>query len=815
MLRYLFVLSGLLSWWAFCWMAASSYTEEQARSALSWKKQEAQRIASDLEIGFNRIVAVRQGMPRHMAGEPQVVDILQRVGQVAGPSPLGYEERKRRWTSDPVLADLDRGLRQAALQFGLDNVWILNAAGECIAAANAHTPESPVGTSYADRGYMAVARRGESTHVINLGRVWRVPRITFIEPVMVKGRFAGVMAAGANLDSFRNWAKTTHSIFADENGVIMLAFDPALVLRALPGAAVANLDERTRMLLYGQKDIPEIALMPWENGRFPDVFGLPGDGEPYVVAGGSGGGLAISVLQAVPEVAQYAARRGALFAAGGIVGSLLGLLALAGAGYLRALSWREAEFRRLAELSPDHVVRYDAEGHVRYFNNRLAQLLDLPRANVLGKRIDQFDPDGRFSALELARRRIMAGAPSEDVEIRLPTEDGGFMVHLVHVVPEVDISGRRHGTVAFGRDISVVKRLEETASEKYRQQLFAAQRIAHVGSWELDVATGHIAWSEEVFRIFECDPRQFRMSLSGVLSFVHPEDRERVEHSYAQALADRMAWSIEHRLRMPDGRTKHVRVLAETAFDGEGRPVRSFGTVQDITAECEAAQELAEAHLRLGELMRHQEDMREEERKRASYDLHEELGQVLSGLRMRVSALGIEFREEAYRPLLAKLPAMVSLLDLALDRLRRTVSALRPPVLASGIVAALEWQLREFETATSTRCRLESSEDLVLPEASATAVFRIVEAALSNVAQHAGATRVDVSIVRAGADWQVRISDDGRGFDPTSIPGKSFGLFIMRERAQRLGGTMRIEAVPGKGTVVEIRIPVAPEAENS
>ena len=113
-------------------------------------------------------------------------------------------------------------------------------------------------------------------------------------------------------------------------------------------------------------------------------------------------------------------------------------------------------------------------------------------------------------------------------------------------------------------------------------RLNEAQRIAHLGSWELDLRTGRLYWSAEIFRLFEIDPNEFDATYETFLKAVHPDDRDAVNLAYNNSLRDRLPYRIIHRLQMPDGRIKHVEEQCESEFTPEGTPLQSRGTVQDV-----------------------------------------------------------------------------------------------------------------------------------------------------------------------------------------------------------------------------------------
>ena len=143
------------------------------------------------------------------------------------------------------------------------------------------------------------------------------------------------------------------------------------------------------------------------------------------------------------------------------------------------------------------------------------------------------------------------------------------------------------------------RRVTEEALRESEARLKEAQRIAHIGSWELDLATDRLSWSEEIFRIFEIDPLRFGASYEAFLGAVHPDDREAVDRAYSESVKNRTPYEITHRLRMPDGRTKYVHERCVHYYDEQGAPLRSVGTVQDVSERVLAEQALRQSEARL------------------------------------------------------------------------------------------------------------------------------------------------------------------------------------------------------------------------
>ncbi len=213
-------------------------------------------------------------------------------------------------------------------------------------------------------------------------------------------------------------------------------------------------------------------------------------------------------------------------------------------------------------------------------------------------------------------------------------------------------------------------------------------------------------------------------------------------------------------------------------------------------------------------LSAHVESVREEERAGIAREIHDTLGQALTALKMDIAWVARRVTEDnpARDAILDKLHAMSRATDEVLDEVRRISAELRPGVLDDlGILAAIEWQGQRFEERTGTSCVVRSNLDGErLDRELSTAVFRIFQEALTNVARHAEATRVDVRIERSDGALCLEVRDDGKGIGPEDEHrATSLGLLGIRERARRLGGTATVRPAEGKGTVLSLALPLA------
>lgn len=258
-----------------------------------------------------------------------------------------------------------------------------------------------------------------------------------------------------------------------------------------------------------------------------------------------------------------------------------------------------------------------------------------------------------------------------------------------------------------------------------------------------------------------------------------------------------------------DGSTFHVAYVA-TPIVEDGKIAAVVTAFQDITNRKRAEQELTESRRTLRGLSNFLQTIREEERTRIARELHDELGQTLTALKMDMSWMTSRFADDQ-AGLQAKAENMMALIDSTVDSVRRIAANLRPGLLDDlGLAAAVEWLLEEFQKRTGVRHELHMSHDEFDFEAGlSTTVFRILQEAITNVARHARASHLYVTLEDRGETVALSVRDDGTGFDLHGAGGKrkSFGLLGIRERVTSLGGHFDIASQPGEGTELRVNLP--------
>jgi two-component system sensor histidine kinase UhpB len=292
-----------------------------------------------------------------------------------------------------------------------------------------------------------------------------------------------------------------------------------------------------------------------------------------------------------------------------------------------------------------------------------------------------------------------------------------------------------------------------------------------------------------------------------ILDMILPEDRKSFVAMRIQAATRLAPRNWEGRIRVNEGEIKWVNLRASARRLPSGVVV-SDGIISNINESKLAQQAIESQQQQLRQLASHIERVKEQERGHVAREIHDDLGGTLTAA--KIDLAWIRSRLGPGQKVLAeKTDAMETLLDSAIEATGRISRSLRPPVLDYGVAAAIEWQVKEFRKRMDITCDfLCSREDIVLDREYSTALFRIFQETLTNIAKHAGASHVDISLEDDGNEVLLTVTDDGCGIDGRNMHKiGSYGIRGMQERAGFLGGTIAISGASGAGTQVRVRLP--------
>jgi two-component system sensor histidine kinase UhpB len=269
-----------------------------------------------------------------------------------------------------------------------------------------------------------------------------------------------------------------------------------------------------------------------------------------------------------------------------------------------------------------------------------------------------------------------------------------------------------------------------------------------------------------------------------------------------------------------NGKKMYALVSPEPLFDKKGKFIGSYGVITDLTKRRLMEKKLRRSQKTLSDLSRHLQSVREDEARRIAREIHDELGQSLTAMKMEVSYLLKKMPDyvKKHTPIQEKVRSMDKLIDMTIRSIQRISSELRPGMLDDlGLVAAIEWKAQEFEKQSSIPCKLSlCCEEFKIDSKRAITLFRIFQEALTNVIRHANASRVEVSLKKKGIrplKLELKVKDNGRGIKPAEIESPhSFGLMGMQERLRPFKGTFKIQGSNNQGTTLTVTLPtkVAP-----
>jgi len=419
--------------------------------------------------------------------------------------------------------------------------------------------------------------------------------------------------------------------------------------------------------------------------------------------------------------------------------------------------------------------------------------------------LERMPADQAAQARELVKQCFGGGKPFEhDCEFRL----GDGRVRALHTrgVPIRNAEGRVVRVAGVTYDVTE-RQEAELKLQKSEALLAQAERLAGMGSWELGADLESSFWSDNLYRIKGVKREGARVPADQIWRGMRPEDVDIGRRNVQTAFASGEAFEHDFPFTLPDGRERVLHARGVPIRDAEGRVVRLAGITLDVTERRRAEEGLRRVSRQLLTL-------RDEEQRRMARDLHETAAQSMAALKMTLGRLNLTLpkKDAASRKLLR------TARELANDAIQqvRTVSYLLHPLLLeeAGLDPALRWFAAGFEERSGIRVKVSLGENFGrLPRDTETAIFRIIQEALTNVHRHSKSRVAAIRLRRADPGVCVEVKDRGVGMAlPSAATGLDaplgIGIAGMRERVKQLGGTFEIESEPGQGTTIRVVLPV-------
>jgi two-component system, NarL family, sensor histidine kinase UhpB len=462
-------------------------------------------------------------------------------------------------------------------------------------------------------------------------------------------------------------------------------------------------------------------------------------------------------------------------------------------------------YRHLVELSPYGILIVQ-NGRIVFSNSAALRLVGAPDAAYLQGRspFDLFHPESQASARERLAPLLFdqPAATVLSIEEKIAGSDGAPTD--VEVTGTVFDDENGPAVQLILRDITQRKRTEAALRES-EERLTLAFAGAQEGVWDWNLETGAVVYSARWKEMLGYADDEIEPHVSAWERLLHPEDKPRAQQVNEGVAKGERAYEGEFRLRHKLGH--YVNVLSRgypVRREPKGPVVRIVGTHFDLTERRRAEAERARTEL-LARLVFAQED----ERRRIAREMHDQFGEQLTALALGIAALKHSCADQP------KLRAQADALDVVARQLDRDVDQLvwqlRPTALDDlGLRAALTNYVQDWSQRAKVAAELHTSGllDDRLPSEVESALYRIAQEALNNVAKHARASNVEIILERRPDHVLLIVEDDGVGFDTATAGSGSqgFGLMGMQERAALVGATLQIESAPGQGTTIIVRM---------
>jgi len=414
-------------------------------------------------------------------------------------------------------------------------------------------------------------------------------------------------------------------------------------------------------------------------------------------------------------------------------------------------------------------------------------------------------PDEKLKTLEKLELHFSGELPYYDNELRIKDKDGQWLWvnDRARVITRTD-EGKP--LIMSGTRTNITKRkTAELALRESEETIAESQRIAHIGSWKWDILSDTIRFSKEMYNVYGISPETFDGKFKSLDKVIHPDDVERFQNNINASLSRAKASPFEYRVIHSDGSVHDLYAEVRTEFDRSGMPVTSIGTVQDITERKISEKERTELE-QLQQLNQYTEKARETERAAISRELHDDLGQALTAVKID---LGIIRNNSSNQGVVSQINKVSALVSDTIKTVQRITSNLRPDIIYDlGLETALEWYTKEYAERYGKVVSLELDPAISFSSEDSLTLFRIMQESLTNIARHSRASKVDIKLCREGDNVIFCISDNGIGITDSQRNAKnSFGILSMNERAASLQAKFDVSSKKGSGTVIKLLIP--------
>jgi PAS domain S-box-containing protein len=732
------------------------------------------------------------------------------------------------------LAEANATLDHFKKTLAADVCYLMDPDGKTIASTNRHAADSFVGQNFAFRPYFKNAIAGKPSAYLALGTTSGKRGAYFSHPVLAENASTpvGIVVIKASIELIESELGT-------ESDEIIMVNDPHGVI------FISNRKEWLYHLLwkYNEDDIPLIKKSrqfgsgPWR------WTGLASRGD--YITDRAGNEYQIQVVELdrkypgwnVVHLRKLDAITKTVIeplikTTGPIVLALCVLIGIAVFFLYRqasheiqqrrsaeeALRESEGRYRSLYHHTPAMLHSIDPGGRLISVSDYWVEVMGYSKDEVIGRNLTNFfTPESRQYAETTVFPQFFQTGFCQDIPYQFVRKDGGKIDVLLSAIADRDAAGQIKRSLAVLIDVTQRNRAEEALKQAKEELSLYSQDLERLVRKQTEEITNILTYTPAVVYIKDKAGRYTLVNTryEELFDVRNAEIRGKTDYeilpenvadqflaSDSQVLKELRSLQVEEHIQQSDGSHTYLAVKFPI-YDESGKISGVCGILNDITAVKKAQIQLRRLS---GSIMANQE----KERSAIARELHDELGQVLTALRMD-SVWMYDRLKKADPEASQRALTMCGLIDKNIEDVRGMAFRLRPGVLDDlGLVDALEWYTADFERRTEITCVFEHKDVPGLNEGISTAAYRIAQEALTNVARHASAGRVDVALKSKNGLLTLAVIDDGKGFNAQDLTLESEGLGVagMRERATLVGGALEVHTQPKKGTQVYFKVPI-------
>jgi PAS domain S-box-containing protein len=833
----------LISWLMLSWYVANRRFTTELNAQIVKEQRQAQDLAQDVADSVRRNLHFVAGIPDTFQSAMRVKKALDIFGPHPSATILSKQEAIAHWSADPVLADLNKYFELTQRSLGVDQILLVNAAGDCVASSNWNNSFNPVGTNFADRQWFIDTQTWYHGMQYAVGRVTKIPGLYFSTPVVLDGQYLGAVVAKVDMPSLSFLTSRADAYIADANGVILMSHDPGMVMMAIPGAAISKMNDKDRMALYQRSNFPELAIESWAAEGEGRLKRINNEDFPHLLATTELSDYGMKIFAESDLNAYQALKRERMttFWLMALIGGSLLLIAGVVAFYFeatrqsrKAVQESEARLRLLLESVHSGIWGQSTEGICTFVNASAARMLGYRPGELVGLPIHATLHHTHADGEHYHRDDCPMYATSCDGTARNAVDEvlwrkDGSSFPVEYSTSPIYHEGQLQGAVVVFDDITERLAMEREMHE--RDALHSAAVATSVdGFWTVDM-TGHLIDVNDAYLQQSGYTREELLAMH-VVDLEVNDTPEMVVQRIAKVIKTG-GDEFESRHRAKDGRIWDVEVAISYSPIAGGR---LFCFVKDITWRNSQAKLLEVAREKAEAANRAKSDFLAN----MSHEIRTPMNAVIGFTELALDTRDAEIQGTYLRQILDSSKSLMGIINDILDFSKIEARQMTLDQTAFSISEFLGNLNQMFGIRAQEKgLKFKLSRDAQVPDLLLGDQLRLRQI-LTNLLGNAfkftthGQVGLDITTIKLaddGVTLSFAVKDSGIGMSAAQLEnlfqpfmqadnsitrrfgGTGLGLSISRNLATLMGGDISVHSVVGEGSVFDFQVKLSVASE--